>query len=78
MFAAWSQIERIVQQIESAVEADRAKPQSNAAFDHEVERLRAFARTRSAYVECEVANARAATGEIRSCEATLQPPGPPH
>ena len=43
------------------------KPQSNEAFDTEVERLRVFARVRSAFIECQVSNALTTAGELREC-----------
>jgi hypothetical protein len=48
-------------QIRDAVFADDKKPFSNAEFEQAVESLRAFARTRPAFVTAEVASSRAAS-----------------
>ena len=50
------QVERVFEQIRSAAQADTTKPHSNDEFLAEVARLREFARTRSAFVDCEVEN----------------------
>ncbi len=63
------EVDRVFQQIGAAVAEDRVKPQSNGAFDAEVARLREFARTRSAFVACEVANTRAGDGPTQTCVA---------
>jgi hypothetical protein len=62
-----AELDRASTQIRESVYVDRVKPQSNEAFESEVERLRQFARTRSAFVDCEVSNARAGDGEPRVC-----------
>jgi spore coat protein CotH len=61
------EIDRAALQIQDWVRLDRAKPQSNEAFDTEVERLRVFARMRSAFVECQVSNALTTDDQLREC-----------
>jgi spore coat protein CotH len=71
---AWleSEIDRAVNQIAYWVRLDTVKPQSNEAFDSEVERLRRFARQRSAFVQCEVANARNLDGPAQPCTLPVE------
>jgi hypothetical protein len=62
-----AELDRAVEQIAYWVRLDPVKPQSNDAFDAEVERLRRFARQRSAFVQCEVDNARSTDGSTTPC-----------
>jgi spore coat protein CotH len=56
-------------QIAGTIGRDRVKPQTDEAFAIEVERMLAFARLRSPFVECEVAAARDASAG--SCTALV-------
>jgi spore coat protein CotH len=56
------EIQREYDQIHDLVYSDTLKPFSNAEFEAEVERLRAFARARPAFIESAVAEWRASRG----------------
>ena len=56
------EIQREYDQIRDLVYSDTLKPFSNADFEAEVERLRAFARARPAFIESAVAEWRASRG----------------
>jgi hypothetical protein len=71
---AWleREVDRMFEQIRDAAQADTTKPYSNDEFLAEVARLRQFARTRSAFVECEVAN-EASEREPQPCAVSAEP-----
>lgn len=56
-------------QIQESVLADGSKPQSNEAFQAEVDRVRGVAKVRAAFVTCQVDNESAAEPDRRDCEA---------
>ena len=63
-----AEIDRESAQIHDAAKADPFRWQPSGLFDLEVDRLREFAATRSAFVLCEVEGARD-SGQARSCVA---------
>ena len=67
------EVDREVDQIRVWAEADPVKPQSNEAFAAEVDRVRAIARTRPAFVACEVARANEPDRDAR-CAALAGAP----
>ena len=60
------ELDQAFRQVRDAMASDASKPQSNDEFLADVEHLRRFARTRSAFVRCEVGNARSA-GDPQPC-----------
>jgi spore coat protein H len=58
-------------QVRESVLADPLKPQSNDAFQAEAERVREVARTRAAFVVCEIDNETASDRERQDCSALI-------
>jgi spore coat protein CotH len=63
------EIDSAYAQVQESALADGSKPQTNDAFQAEVDRVRGVAKARAAFVTCQVDNESAAERDRRDCEA---------
>jgi spore coat protein CotH len=66
------EIDNAVGQIQESVLADGSKPQSNEAFQAEVDRVRGVAKVRAAVVTCQVDNEAVSESDRRDCDAVAE------